>query len=446
MKAGAIWLTVAVLAASLACGRPASQPPVVLVSIDTLRPDHLGCYGYTRLTSPNIDAFRRDAVLFLSAFAHASSTLPSHASMLTSLLPPHHGASIANNLAVPHEVLTLAEVLHERRYVTASFNGGLQLDPVYGLDQGFGVYESVKPRGASAGTLIDAADRFSHTVERARAFVERQTGPGFFLFLHSYEVHHPYSPDPADLAPFRGKYSGSLPDLISVDLLRQINSGTRRVDDRDRQHVIDAYDAEIMSMDRAFGALVAFLKARKLYDAALVVVTSDHGEEFGEHGMMGWHSHTLYDELLHVPLLVKLPGGRLAGATIESPARHVDLAPTMLRAVGIPVPAAFFGRDLFAPGPAPAGAEEVWSALDVKAPNPAWSLRNPDWKLVENRLYDLRHDPGEHTDVASDHADVARRLAARRQALVDARERASRRPAEADDELRERLRSLGYVE
>jgi arylsulfatase A-like enzyme len=439
-------LGLAALAATLSCSRPAARPPIVLVSIDTLRPDHLGCYGYPRPTSPNIDAFRKDAVLFRSAFAHAPSTLPSHASMLTSLLPPHHGASIANDLAVPHEILTLAEVLHERRYVTASFNGGLQLDPVYGLDQGFDVYESVKPRGASAGSLVDPADRFSHTVERARAFVERQAGPGFFLFLHTYEVHHPYSPDPGDLAPFRGDYRGPLPDLITVDLLRQINSGMRRVDDRDRQHIVDTYDAEIRSMDRAFGALVGFLKARKLYDAALVVLTSDHGEEFNEHGRMGWHSHTLYDELLRVPLLIKLPGGRLAGATIESTARHTDLAPTVLHALGIPVPAAFCGRDLFAPGPAPAGADDVWSALDVKEPSEAWSLRTPEWKLVENRLYDLRHDPGEHTDVASAHSDVARRLAARRQALVDARKRASRRPAEADDELRERLRSLGYVE
>ena len=287
---------------------------MVLVSIDTLRPDHLGCYGYTRPTSPNLDAFRKDAVLFDQAFAHAPSTLASHAAILASLLPPHHGASISNDLALPREVLTLAEVLKEAGYTTASYNGGIQLDPAWGLDQGFDVYASVKPRGAPAESLVDKTDRFAHQVDRAAAWIRGRRSPGFFLFLHTYEVHHPYSPEPDDLALFRGSYDGPLPDLVTVELLKEVNGGKRPVDDRDRQHIVDTYDAEIRSMDRAFGTLVALLKERKLYDAALVIVTSDHGEEFGEHGQMGWHSHTLYDELLRVPLLVKLPKSRRAGS------------------------------------------------------------------------------------------------------------------------------------
>jgi arylsulfatase A-like enzyme len=445
VKSGATGLALAAVGLSIGCGTSSPRSPVVLVSIDTLRPDHLGCYGYPRPTSPNLDAFRGDAILFRAAFAHAPSTLPSHASMLTSLLPPHHGASIANDLVVPDEVLTLAEVLRSQGYATASFNGGIQLDRSYGLDQGFDIYESVKPRDATPERLVDPTDRFAHVVDQARGFVSAQGDHAFFLFLHTYEVHHPYTPVPADLAPFRGNYSGPLPDLISVELLRQINSGERRIDDRDRQHIVDAYDGEIRSMDRAFGSLVAFLRDRALYDRALVVVTSDHGEEFGEHGKMGWHSHTLFDELLHVPLLVKLPGRRLAGAVIEATARGIDVAPTILRALDLPVPKAFEGRDLLASGPPPVGSEETWSARDVVDPNRAWALRTPEWKLVDDRLYDLRRDPGETTDVAPDHREVTRRLRERRRALVAARPLPPRRHAQVDDALRERLRALGYI-
>jgi arylsulfatase A-like enzyme len=444
-RKGALSVACAALAFGLGCTAPRPRVPVVLVSLDTLRPDHLGCYGYPRPTSPHLDAFREDAVLFRSAFAHAPSTLLSHASMLTSLRPPHHGASIADDLAVPLDVTTLAEVLRAHGYATASFNGGVQLDRAYGLDQGFDVYESVRPLGAPPESLVDPADRFEHTVERARDFISRQEGRGFFLFLHAYEVHHPYSPDPADLAPFRGHYDGPLPDAVSVELLEEINSGRRPVDDADRQHVVDTYDAEIRSADRAFGALVAFLKERGLYDEALVVVTSDHGEEFGEHGRLGWHSHTLFDELLRVPLLVKLPGGRLAGTTVSSLARGIDIAPTLLRALDLSPPASFEGRDLLARGAAP-GPEEIWSGRDLAGGRMVSSLRTARWKLVGRRLYDLRRDSGERTDVAVGRPEVARRLAGRRQALVDSRPLPTRRHAQVDGELRERLRALGYVQ
>ena len=427
-----------------ACGRRPSRTPVLLISIDTLRPDHLGAYGYGEPTSPHLDAFRKDAVLFANAFSHAPSTLVSHASLLTSLLPPHHGAKISNDLALPLEVTTLAEVLRGAGYATASWNGGIQLDAAYGLDQGFTVYESVKPRGASAESLVDQTDRFAHVVEQARAFMS--TNPSFFLFLHTYEVHHPYSPDPRDLDLFRKGYAGPLPDLVSVELLKRIAAGEQRLEEADRRHVVATYDAEIHSMDRAFGDLLVFLKERGLYDRALMVVTSDHGEEFGEHGKVGWHSHTLYDELLRVPLLVKLPGQRGGGSTVEVTARGIDVAPTILAVLGLKSPAAFAGRDLLAPGDPPAGADLTLASRDVTDPNVVMALRTPGWKLIDDRLYDLGRDPGERLDVAAAEPARARELAERRRALVESRPRPPRRAAQADDELRERLRSLGYLE
>lgn len=441
----ALGLAATAFTAFSGCRRPPTSP-VILVSIDTLRPDRLGCYGHTRPTSPNLDAFRKDAVLFRNAIAHAPSTLASHASILTSLLPPHHGASISNSLAVPREVKTLAEVLRGLGYATASFNGGMQLDAVYGLDQGFETYESVKPRGAAAESLVDPSDRFSYVVGQARAYLSRRGEGTVFLFLHTYEVHHPYSPDASDIQPFRDGYEGPLPDLMTVALLREINDKKRPVDERDRRHIESLYDAEIRSMDRAFGDLVAVLKERGLYDPAVIVVTSDHGEEFGEHGRMGWHSHTLFEELLRVPLLVKLPGSARAGSTVEEVARGIDVAPTVLRALGASVPESFTGRDLFAEGPRAAEASETFSARDVKEPHEVVSIRTPEWKLIQSKLYDLVRDPAERHDVSEREAQVAHQLASRKGELKRSRPRPARRPAQADAELQERLRALGYLE
>ena len=425
------------------CSRPPT--PVVLVSIDTLRPDHLGCYGYPRPTSPNLDAFRKDAILFTKAFAHAPSTLTSHAAILTSLLPPHHGGSTANDLAVSREVLTLPEAMREDGYSTASFNGGVQLDAAYGLDQGFDVYVSAKPRDFPAEDMVDETDRFAHEVEQARVWIEKQQGRPFFLFLHTYEVHHPYTPEERDLELFRGGYHGPLPDRITVKLLYEVNHGERTLEPRDRQHIVDTYDAEIHSADRAFGTLVALLRKLGLYDSALVVVTSDHGEEFGEHGQMGWHHHTLYDELLHVPLLVKLPKGIRAGTTVEETVRGIDIAPTMLTAIGRSVPSDFEGRDVLAPGPRPEAAAEVWSSRDIPAPNVV-ALRTPEWKLIDGRLYDLRRDPGEATDVAAREPQVVERMTSRRLELLQSRHQPRRQPAQINEELRQRLRALGYLD
>ncbi len=192
-------LPAALLVALFAPPAPAPPPNLVVVSVDTLRADHLGCYGYPRPTSPEIDRFRRDAALFEQAIAQAPSTLPSHASLLTSLVPQRHGASWAARRALPEEVVTLPEVLRRHGYRTAAFTGGGQMHPSNGLAQGFDLYRVTGPLP------------LAETVAAALPWLDEHREGPFFLFLHTYETHHPYPPDPETLALFDGGYDGPLP-------------------------------------------------------------------------------------------------------------------------------------------------------------------------------------------------------------------------------------------
>ena len=256
------------LAPSAACvsrgGHSSSLRAVVLVSIDTLRPDHLGCYGYAKPTSPEIDRFREQAVFFRWAIAQAPSTLASHASMLTSLGLQHHGASIAANSALKPGVLTLAELLRRAGFATASFNGGGQLHKSWGLDRGFDVYESA----TDSSTAEVGEDTMAGQVAKATAWLDRIGDRPFFLFLHTYEVHHPYTPTPERLRQMESGYSGGLPDRISIRLLEKINSGEHHLGPQDLAHIVATYDAEIASADTAFGNLLQRLRSRGLrFDA-----------------------------------------------------------------------------------------------------------------------------------------------------------------------------------
>jgi arylsulfatase A-like enzyme len=431
-------LLLAALLALAGCGGDAGQPrpvPVILVSIDTLRMDHLGCYGYERPTSPVLDAtLCRDGVVFEEAIAHAPSTLPSHASMLTGLLPVHHGASFAKERALAPEVVTLAERLAEAGYRTGSLNNGAQVNASWGLAQGFELYRSLRQ------------DRMDLVTTEALAWLDAVLAEGererIFLFLHTYEVHHPYTPSEADLAIFeQSRYRGYLGRGVGYKELQRINRGAAPMSPRDLEFIVDAYDAEIRSMDRGLEMLVEGLKQRGLYRDALIVFTSDHGEEFHEHGWVGWHSHTLYDELLRVPLVVKLPGNRAAARRVEYQVRLTDLVPTVLDLVGLPVPEHLDGTSLLplVEGP-PEGRRLAVSQRDNQV---SASIRSRDWKLWDGRLFNLAADPDEQFDVGAQHPDVVEALAARREAAMqDAAEGAD---VELDAETVERLRALGYL-
>jgi arylsulfatase A-like enzyme len=425
------------------CGGGGTSAPdqptanVILISIDTLRADHLESYGYDRATSPNLDTFRQEAVQFDQAIAQAPSTLHSHASILSSLLPHHHRASWAAKTRLPEEVTSLPEVLREAGYLTAAFTGGGQMDRVFGLDQGFDLYQQ------------PGAERFNGTVAAAVEWLgqERPEQP-FFLFLHTYEPHHPYAPPAEHLALFEDEYTGPLPQEISVDLLRGINRNEIEIDDRDLAHIVAAYDAEIRSMDDGFGHLIDFLRQQSLYDDTIIVFTSDHGEEFGEHGKVGWHSHSLYDELLRVPLIIKLPGSQHSGATVTDQVRGLDVAPTILDLLGLEPPKEFSGvslLDRIAPEKTTSELVAI-SRMDRPPRRDIASVRTTAWKLYRNQLFNLEVDPGEQWDAAVNNADTIRELEAKLAEAIASRQSVEEVQVVPDDATLDELRALGYLQ
>ena len=303
-----------------ASGRAAPRPPpaVVIVSIDTLRPDHLGCYGYAKPTSPRIDDFRREAVLLRRVVAAAPSTLASHAAMFTSLGPQHHGASVARGSALYPGVTTLAERLQLAGFATASFNGGGQLHRSWGLDRGFDTYESA----TDSSSAEIGEDTLAGQVERARPWLESVAARPFFLSCTLTKYTIPTPRRRSGCGAMEASYAGTLPPTISIRLLEKINSGQHVLRPGDLAHIVAAYDAEIASADEGFGRLLALLRRLGRYDSSIVVLTSDHGEAFGERGRVGWHGDSLYDEQIAVPLFVRMPGGRLAGRTLEAQVRR----------------------------------------------------------------------------------------------------------------------------
>ncbi len=416
-----------------ACGRGGGGAlrfpgaPVVLISIDTLRSDHLPAYGYRKVETPAIDALARDAVLFERAWSQVPLTLPSHLTILTGQLPGHHG--VRDNVGYPFDPDRhpfLPRALKAAGYATGGAVSSFVLRAETGIGRGFDAYDStMRPDGEARLDTIQRPGM--ETVEAALAWLAPRARAAnrspFFLFLHLYEPHSPYRPP----EPFASRY-------------REV-----------------PYDGEIATADAAVGRLVSELKRLGVYDRAVVALVSDHGEGLGEHGE-SQHGIFLYRTTLQVPLLLKLPGGRLAGRRISAPARLVDLAPTLLALAGVEAPAGLDGASLLPLVPiqastsAPAaGAREAyaesyygrlhfgWSELTSLVGGPGGRFHYVE--APEPELYDLAADPGETRNVLAaerrTYADLKRDLAPLKTDLAP--------PAPADAETAAKLASLGYL-
>lgn len=433
-----ILVAAAVIAASLGCGTGyrCGDCNVILISIDTLRADHLGIYGYSRDTSPNIDRFAHGAVFFADPIAQASSTIPSHGSIFTSLHPSHHGALYNKGFILSDDSLTIAEILSENGYTTVSFNDGGLMSADFGFGQGFDVYDSTEYKSD-----------FETRVAPAKTWLADDREQPFFLFLHSYEVHLPLDPDRRYVDLFESGYGGTLPDHLSEKVLRQIRGSDIKITDDDLDHIVALYDATIRSMDAAFEDLIGFLKDNDLYDTSLIIFTSDHGEEYGERGRIAVHGPTLHDEVIRVPLIVKMPYDRFAGTVVEQHVGSIDIVPTILDVLGIEAPSHFEGASLMH---LVRGIEsKARPILSETLKGKLASLRDGSWKLHRgsraSRLFDLATDPSESTDVAADHEETVDRMLAEIEKIQSSRP-SKRTAREPDERKRERLRALGYID
>jgi choline-sulfatase len=407
------------VALAAACGpRGAPSPefpgaPVILISVDTLRADHLPAYGYSRVETPNIDALQRDSILFENAHSHCPLTLPSHLSMLTGLLPAEHG--VRGNLGYHFDGNahpTLARILRTHGYATGAAVSAYVLRGATGISDSLDFFDGAVGGDVEWTRDVSLLQRSGgETARRALAWIARVKAGPFFLFLHIYEPHFPYVPP----EPFRSRYG-------------------------------ETYDGEVAASDGVVGEFLGQLKRDGIYDRAIVILVSDHGEGLRDHGEQE-HGILLYREALHVPLLLKLPGSRDGGTRVAEPVGLVDIAPTITAILKLDASPSLKGvslvdRDLRAK------PRRIYSETYYPRIHLGWSeLRS----LVDARhhyidgpkpeLYEVGRDPAETADTFLSDATTAQSM----KKELDGYPTGFSEPGHVDPDLAEKLEALGYL-
>jgi arylsulfatase len=428
------------MALTASCAGPPDRPPdIVLITIDTLRADRLGCYGYYRDTSPHLDRFAAEAVLFERTFSHAGSTLPSHASLMTSTHPARHRQYGNDTPFDPDRVglRTLAQMLEAAGYRTAAFVSAAVLKRASGMDTGFAVF----------GQPETAECRAAETTDRALAYLDGTADDRpLFLWVHYFDPHDPYEP-PGEFLRMFPLDQAQLVYLEANEFTHWDHPGIRSAN--------AGYDGEVRYVDQEVGRLLDGLRARGIWDDAAVTVTADHGDGLGQHD---WLVHgRIHNEILGVPLLMKLPrASGVAPGRRSGLAALVDVVPTLVEELALPVgpdtAAQFEGRNLLR-GPA---RESVFSERTRTRPDRVGSgeksaLQSRRWKLTlaseeGEELFDLEEDAFELRNVAGEHPEVAEEMRADILSRLGATADPETAPGEFTAERMEELRALGYVE
>jgi choline-sulfatase len=410
-------LLLSLLAALPGCIFGGRSTSIVLISVDTLRADHLGCYGYRKIHTPHLDSLTKGGTLFEQMESAVPLTLPAHLSLLTSTHPYVHGVR-ENGQQVPRAIVSLPAVLKASGYSTGAFIGGYVLDARFGMNEGFEVYDSPFHLRPDPGEEPPEVKRSADAVLSAAAqWMKTKSERPFFAFIHLYDVHQPYS------------------------------HGT--------------YDGEISYVDEAIGRFQQSLAGQKILADAMVILTSDHGESLGEHGEET-HGYFIYQSTQWVPLLIRWPAGtskyadRKYAPRVKEPASMIDVAPGLLDFLGIPAPVQFQGHSLMrllSPQPSanePIANEPIYAesmyARDHMGCSPLRSVRIGRYKYIDApkpELYDLETDPGETQNRYDRDRDVAIRMRARLASFQPG----DRQPTQstANPEVIARLRSLGYL-
>ena len=357
-----------------ACAAEPDPRNVLVLMVDALRADHLGCYGYERDTSPHIDALANQSVRFVNAYAQSPWTKPSIPTLFTSLYPLQHGvyegetpgsAGHLESDVLADEFLTLAEVFQEAGFRTGAFVNNAHLLASQGFAQGFDFYEQGD---------FDAVEIQRRFLE----FVDQEPERPFFAYLHYLDVHWPFEPEPPFDRRFLDSDGHSLPGPDGWSGLRDgINEGAIQLSDEERSKLVALHDAGIAELDHRIGVFLATLRTLGLLEQTVILLTSDHGEELFEHGRVG-HGSTLFDEVIRIPMMIRFPGGAGARTVEEDPARLLDVYPTLLGALGLGVPSHVEGRDLLGSSN---GTPEIVAETRHKRRYRV-SLRRGDWKYI----------------------------------------------------------------
>ncbi len=435
------------------------RPHVILISIDTLRQDHLGLYGYPRSTSPTLDALAGESLVFENCFAPAPYTLPSHASMFTGLYPEEHGAGHGHqNVPLAADRSTIAELLRDSGYRTVAFTGGGLISRASGLAQGFG-------RWTERWTGHHRANLRSMLPAVLDALARPEDSP-VFLFLHTYDVHGPYE-QPEDARFFDAdEYSSS---MAAEEWERLVRSTHHRYQKLDRfgglAEVVAAYDSGIRFVDSELGNLLNHLKKTGIYEDSLIIVTSDHGESLFEHGRYVSHGHTLHDAEVRVPLIVKLPGSAEIGRRDDF-VQLTDVAPLILDRARVRSVGRLSGRN-----PLDGARSDLEAVRGETAITGALYVRSRQWKVISPtgrhwarrsqnlfegmtdrfdsgwQIYDQIADPAESDNLFGKLDEIPpeiRHLVRRLQAVDSPGKLVGDEPP-IDGDMAEALRSLGYL-
>jgi len=420
------------------------RPNILLYVIDTLRADHLGIYGYPRPVSPQIDAFAAEATVFDDAVAQSSWTRASMASIFTSLWPLQHATNRRGDVLAP-EAVTLAELLREAGYETVAFAKNQNVFPTFGFSQGFDNFNAIWAKGKS------------HKInERVEKWLKTYNGDRpFFLYLHAVDPHVPYGPP----EEFKYQFADKANDDLTLSrppgpkIWKELETVQR---ERILDHLLDLYDGEIAYNDSTFGKLLEILRDGSVYDETLIILLSDHGEEFQDHG--NWqHGRNLFVENLHVPLLIRFPD-RGQGVRVKQRVQHIDLLPTLLDYLGLGVPEFLEGSSFLSwvtnpQAPVDEVARPAYSFLHLDG-LPNVSVIEGEWKLVQNisqgkiawtNLFDRSEDPGETRNRALDKPILASYLATLIAKRRSEESRLTASEAVLDERMEEALKALGYV-
>lgn len=403
--------------AAQSAARPQFKPlNVVVVTIDTLRPDHLHCYGYSKIETPAIDALAARGALFENAVAQTPLTPPSHASIFTGQYPPAHGVRNTGGFILQSSARPLARILHEQGWDTAAFVSSAVLKKTFGFNNGFDVYDDQMPKPVKgADTREDPERRGADTVDRALHWLTQQSGKPYFLWVHLYDPHLPYDPP----VPFKQKYSNA------------------------------PYDGEIAYADQQLGRLFDAVQQKSPSGQTIVAVLSDHGESLGEHGEYT-HGIFLYDSTLRIVFVMAGPGIP-AGLRVKQQARSVDFLPTVLATLGAAPAANVQGVNLapFFSG-STAGTDISYEETLYPKLSMNWAelraIRTNRWKYVrapKPELYDLAADPQETHNLVRDHPEQVQKFEAQLNHIAPASEKVETNLV--DQRLTEQLRSLGYL-